>query len=197
MRFVTNSLRFTVTLMALLVGALPVLAAPTEFDSSNFTIGSVIFGGTGVLRFPQASSPPVITLGPTISAITTTSARVSWTTDRNTTGLVLVGTVSGTYTLQAGDAFTPTIASHSVDLNFLIKGTHYFYKVRSVDTFGNAVESAEAQFTSDPGDITPPVITAGPTAAQNSGSQVTITWTTNEVSSSIVDYGISVYCGSF
>jgi hypothetical protein len=191
MLFVTSKFRVFLVLLAALVGAAPALAAPTEFNSPNYTVGSVIFGGTGTLRFPQSSSPPVILTGPTVGNITTTSANVKWTTDRNTTGIVFVGTSSGTYTFQAGDAFTPTITDHSVDLNFLVRGTHYFYKVRSVDNFGNAVESAEGQFDSDPGDITPPVITSGPTASQNSGSQVTISWTTDEVSNSVVDYGIS------
>lgn len=168
----------------------PALAAPTEFDSTNYTVGSVIFGGTGTLRFPQSFTPPVILTGPTVSNITTTSANVSWTMDRNTTGIVFVGTVSGDYPFQAGDAFTPTQAAHSVDLNFLTRGTTYYYKVRSSDAFGNATESAEFSFTSDFGDITAPKITSGPSTAQTSGNQITVTWITDELSSSIVEYGI-------
>lgn len=186
-----NKLRFLAIVLACLVGAAPALAASTEFTSPNYTVGAVIFGGTGTLRFPQSASPPVITSGPTIGAITTTSAKVSWTTDRNTTGIVFVGTTSGDYTFQAGDAFTPTLTNHVVDLNFLVRGTHYFYKVRSVDNFGNSVESAESTFDSDTGDITPPVITNGPVVAQNSGGQATVTWVTDELSNSVVDYGIT------
>lgn len=182
--------RLIAGLLVALTGATPVFAAATEFTSPTYSIGSVIFGGTGTLRFPQSSSSPTITAGPTVIDITTTTATVEWTVDRNTTGIVFVGTTSGVYVFQAGDAFTPTIQNHSVDLNFLTKGTTYFYKVRSVDSFGNAVESAEGTFTSDAGDITPPVITSGPTVAQTSAGQVTVSWVTNELSNSIVEYGI-------
>ncbi|HSI20927.1 MAG TPA: fibronectin type III domain-containing protein [Verrucomicrobiae bacterium] len=188
MRFVTNKL--LAFALALAVGAVPVSAAPTEFSSPGYTIGGVIFGGTGTLRYPVAFTPPAITAGPTVSAITITSAVVTWTTDRATTGIVFVGSAPGDYEFQAADAFTPTISSHSVELNFLTKNTAYYYKVRSVDTFGNAVESAEATFNSDAGDITAPTITNGPVASQVSGTQVTITWITDELSNSIVDYGI-------
>jgi hypothetical protein len=165
-------------------------AAPTEFSSPEYMIGGVIFGGTGTLRFPSAVTPPAILTGPSVADVTTTSARISWTTDRATTGTVFVGTVAGSYLFQVGESFAATTSSHSVLLEFLTKNTVYYYKVRSTDVYGNAVESTESSFISDIGDITPPVITEGPIASQTSANQVVVTWITDEVSSTIVEYGI-------
>jgi hypothetical protein len=133
---------------------------------------------------------PSITSGPEAVDITITSATIIWETDRNTTGIVFVGTTSGVYPLQGSDVLTPTLTSHSVDLNFLVRGTTYYYKVRSTDSFGNTIESAEQSFSSGAGDVTPPIITTGPSVAQTSASQVTISWVTDELSSSVVEYGI-------
>jgi len=175
----------------LLLGAMPVQAAPTRFTSPSYGVESIIFGGTGTLRDAEASIPPVITAGPTISNIKTTSVDVSWTTDKASNSVVALGTTSGTYTSQAGDLVDTTFTSHTVTLNNLVRGTQYFYKVRSSDVAGNLVESSEKTFTTDPGDITPPVITTGPSIAKNSASLITVTWETNELSSSVVEYGIN------
>src|SRR5690606_25560195 len=45
--------------------------------------------------------------------------------------------------------------------------------------------------TTDPGDIQPPVITAGPFISIDSASLVTISWETDEPASSLVQYGVN------
>jgi hypothetical protein len=177
-------------LTLVLLSTLPAYAAPTQFLSPNFGVESVIFGGTGVLRSAEASIPPIITSGPTVAPITTSAATVQWTTDKPSNSVLFVGPSTGNYTIQTGQLTNTTFTNHSVTVTNLTKGTLYFYKVRSSDVNGNIVESAESTFTTDPGDITAPIITSGPTIAKNSASLVTVTWQTNEVASSVVEYGI-------
>lgn len=174
----------------LLAGISPALAAPTRFTSPSFGVESVIFGGTGVLRSAEASIPPVITAGPTVDTITTSAATVHWTTDKQTNSVLFVGTTSGVYTIQTGQISDTTFTIHAVTVTNLNRGTLYYYKVRSSDVNGNLVESAEHTFTTDPGDVTPPIITSGPSIAKNSASLVTVTWQTDEVASSVVEFGV-------
>ena len=169
----------------------PALASgPTQFLSPSYGIESVTFGGTGVLHSAADSIPPIILSGPTVSNITQTSATVTWTTDKSSNSLVYVGTTSGDYNIQAGDVVHATFTTHIVNMTFLKKGVTYFFKVHSGDIAGNIIESAEQSFQSDPGDITPPSITVGPIITQNSASSVTVSWETDEVANSIVQYGV-------
>jgi Purple acid Phosphatase, N-terminal domain/Fibronectin type III domain len=191
MQFVMNKLLsylFAASLAFLSVS--PALAAPTQFNSPNYGVESIIFGGTGSLHSIAASIPPVITAGPSVSGITVSAATISWSTDKGSNALVYVGTAPGVYDVQTGDVVDTTKINHSVTLNFLKKGVTYYYKVRSTDISGNAVESPENTFRTDPGDITPPVITTGPIISQTSASTVNVVWETNKLTDSIVQYGI-------
>ncbi|MBU6388943.1 fibronectin type III domain-containing protein, partial [Patescibacteria group bacterium] len=167
----------------------PAHAEPTRFTSPNYGVESVIFGGTGILTSSEASIPPTITDGPTVDNITTTSATVNWTTDKPSNSVVSYGTESGKYLYQSGEIEDATLTSHTVNLTTLVRGTTYYYKVQSTDVNGNLAESAEKTFQSDPGDITPPKITSGPTIADNSATSITITWQTDELSNTVVEYG--------
>lgn len=173
--------------------AFPVQAAddaPVKIQSGNYSIESFFFGATGVVYSYSASLPPIITAGPTVSGITETEVTVSWTTDKQANSIVYLGTSSGDYSNQIGQLDTYATA-HNIQIDRLTKGTTYFSKVRSVDVDGNQVDSGEFSFTTDAGDITPPVITLGPLISIDSASLVTISWTTDEVSSSVVEYGVT------
>jgi hypothetical protein len=184
----TNVMRRFVLLLALLIPGL-VFAAPTTFSSTNYGIQSIIFGGTGLLHSAADSVPPQIIAGPVVSAITTTGATVTWATDKDGTSVVKLGGSSGDYTLEFGESDQATFTEHTVQLTNLTRGTPYYFIVRSVDVNGNAAESGEQKFTSDPGDITAPVVTQGPSIAVNSATSITVSWTTDKISSSLVQYG--------
>lgn len=175
-----------------LISLLPVvaLAAPTRFSSPNYGVESIIFGGTGLLHSTEGSIPPTILSGPRITNILTTSVTVSWTTDKPSTSVVLLGTSSGNYTSESGQIDQPTFTSHIVLLNQLSRGTKYYYAVRSSDIAGNITTSPETTFSTDPGDITPPVITTGPSIAQPSATSIIVTWQTDEIANTIVEYGV-------
>jgi hypothetical protein len=85
------------------------------------------------------------------------------------------------------------VTAHSIPLTGLTTGTTYYYRVTSADAFANVATSPvttnpPASFTAAP--PPPPVIT-GVTAIPRLGGTATITWTTDTLSSSRVDYGTS------
>src|SRR5207237_5962805 len=63
----------------------------------------------------------------------------------------------------------------------------------SKDASGNLAASADSTFTTS--EISPPVI-SGVTVASVGGTSATIQWTTNEVSDSQVEYGLTASYGS-
>ena len=88
------------------------------------------------------------------SAITASTATITWTTDEPTTSQVEYGmTVSygSTTTLD-----TSLVASHSVNLSGLSAYTTYHYRVKSEDVAGNEAVSGDYSFTTSAADITPP-----------------------------------------
>lgn len=133
------------------------------------------------------TTPPVITVGPTPSSITSTGATISWTTNEASDSQVKYSTdlsYSSQTTLDA-----TLVTSHSQNLTGLVASTTYNYKVFSKDAAGNPlVDSNHTFITSSAADTTPPVLSAE-TAGSITATSVTITWTTNENSSSQVIYG--------
>jgi hypothetical protein len=180
------------TLVLLLSGGVPVFAteAPVRVESPNYGIESMFFNSTGSLVSLSASVAPVITSGPTATNIALTEATVIWTTDKLTSSFLFFGSEAGVYTSQIGSSSASLVKNHSLTLERLTRGTTYHYKIHSVDENGNIVESPDQQFTTDAGDITPPIITTGPFISLDSASLVTVTWETNEIASTIVEYGV-------
>ena len=91
---------------------------------------------------------------PVITAVTaapgTTTAAITWTTDKSSNSRVDYGTSPGSLTLNATSA--TLVTSHSINLSGLAMGTTYYYRVTSVDGSGNSATSpvtsgAPANFT--------------------------------------------------
>lgn len=138
------------------------------------------------------------TIAPSISNvvvgnITYDSVTVTWTTDENTNTLV-------DYSIDAGLGFTAgnssaSEMSHSVVINGLTASTTYNFRVRSVDAGNNTATSSVSTFTTAAGlDVTPPSISNVATSSL-SHEEVTVTWTTDEASNSLIDYGETVSYG--
>lgn len=181
--------RLIISLLVLIFPA-SVLAAPTRFTSPNYGVESIIFGGTGILRSTANSIPPVITVGPITSNITVSGATITWVTDKSSSSIVKIGTVPGQYVQEFGQSDVAIYTQHSVDLVSLSKGTTYYAVVHSADIAGNVTESAEFVIKTDPGDITPPIITLGPDIAINSATSLSVSWQTNKLTNTIVQFGI-------
>ena len=91
------------------------------------------------------NNPPVIS-GVAVSAVTGTSATVTWNTDKTASSQVFYGTSSGSYP-DSTVLDTTQVTSHSQNLGGLSPGTNYFYKVCSADGGNNNACSAESTFT--------------------------------------------------
>lgn len=139
------------------------------------------------------TTPPVIS-NIAVTNITQTSASVTWTTNEPATSFVDYGTTIA-YGGTSGDG-TTLVTGHTVILNSLQSGTLYHFRVRSADSSGNQATSSDGNFTTlAGGDITPPIISD--VAVSNiTGSEATVTWTTNEPATSRVEYGTTVGYGS-
>lgn len=93
---------------------------------------------------PINSVPPTIS-DLTISDITSTSVKVSWTTDKVATSVVDYGATSD-YGLTKNDAALST--SHGVTVDGLTANTVYHYRVTSVDDHSNTTSTADNTLTS-------------------------------------------------
>jgi phosphodiesterase/alkaline phosphatase D-like protein len=159
----------------------------TSVDSSGNTVTSPISTSAPASFTTTLTAPPVITAVSVTPGLTT--ATITWTTDALSTSRVDYGTAQGSLTLNttAGTYVT----SHSVTLSGLSNATTYYYRVTSADSFGN---SATSPVTAGPPasfstiDPNPPIITAV-TVLPGVGGTASVTWTTNKVATSRIDYG--------
>ncbi len=90
------------------------------------------------------TTPPVIS-SVISDAITIDGASIQWGTDEPADSVVEYGTVSGVYSLSAGDA--GLVTDHTVNLTGLEPGTTYYFIVKSTDESGNQAVSDEYSFT--------------------------------------------------
>ncbi len=120
-----------------------------------------------------------------------TTATITWTTDELANGRVDYGTDPESLTLVVTDGVLST--SHSLPLSGLTASTTYYYRVTSEDAATNSATSpaepaAPLSFVTAAPDTTAPVISSVSAVPGVNGS-ATITWSTDELSTSRVDYG--------
>ena len=160
-------------------------------DPSTNTSDSAI--GNFTTATPDSTGPVISNIS--AGTLTEDSATITWTTDEAATSFIEFSTSSGfsTGTIQGSFDYE---TSHSVVLNGLSASTQYYYKVRSSDSTGNETISSENSFstTASTSDVTAPIISnvASSNIAYNTGR---ITWTTNEASTSYVEFGTSTSYG--
>jgi hypothetical protein len=162
----------------------PSSSFPTgTYNSSNYWV-DVVFTQIA------ASTPPIIS-NLQATQITSSAARITWTTDKPTTSLVNYGTTSA-YGSSAQDP--ALVTSHSISLAGLSANTQYHFNVQSTDVAANTTSSSDSAFTTQPVRTTPPVF-SNVQATSITSSSATISWTTDEPASSQVNYGTSVAYG--
>jgi hypothetical protein len=154
-----------------------ITVAPGTIEGIDFTSGS------------SSSTPPVIT---NVSAIgiTGTSATITWTTDQGATSQVEYGATAAYGSLSA--LSSSLVTSQSVTLTGLTPGTTYYYAALSANSAGQSSTSASFTFSTP---ATLPVISAV-TSGSITPTSATITWTTDQLSSSQVEYGTTAAYGS-
>jgi protocatechuate 3,4-dioxygenase beta subunit len=147
-----------------------------------------------VLQRPDLS-PPQITAGPFVVHLSDTSVSISWTTNEASTSLVKYGLGALGQTASVPGLTT----NHTVTLMNLNPVSTYSYQVGSVDEVGNGpTYSGVGTFITQapPGDITPPVITSGPTVVFIDQTSAIVQWTTDEPANSVLEYGLSEALGT-
>ena len=139
-------------------------------------------------RYTEAAK---LVSGPSVSAVTTKKATVSWATARTSDSRIAYGTSSGKY-FEAEVSSSEHVSNHVLDLNNLTPGTKYYYVVRWVDEDGNRGESEEMSFSTDP-----PPSTMEPSAKSISLESAIIEFTSKNASKIRVYYGESSTFGGF
>src|SRR5206468_2486308 len=136
------------------------------------------------------TTPPVIS-SVLSTAVTFSSATVTWTTNEAADSQVDYGatTAYGTTTALNGTLVT----AHSQGLIGLTASTLYHFRVKSKDAAGNLATSGDFSFTTA-ADTTAPVI-SGATATTVTTGSATVTWTTNEAADGQVEYGTTTSYG--
>jgi chitodextrinase len=178
------------------------LHVPSNATQGNYIISGIVFGVTTneemwslpiqydetvEVKFAGPDEEPPEISNVASSAITQTTATITWNTNEPADSRVRYGTTSGGSYDEEYDA--TDVTSHSVGLTGLTENTTYYYKVRSTDPSGNSAESDEYSFkTLAPvPDEEPPVISN--VASSAAETRATITWDTDEPADSRVKYG--------
>ncbi len=141
--------------------------------------------------FVTDATPPVADVTPpVISNIVVNSAgqeaTLSWTTDELADSQVSYGSAPGTYELGTASSAALT-QNHSITLTGLTPGTVYYYQVSSSDASGNLGSSAEFNFLAE--DLVAPTISL--TQIVKTETSATISWVTDEPTSSALEYGLT------
>ncbi len=140
----------------------------------------------------EDTTPPQIT-GVYAGNITNSSVLINWTTDEPSDSQVEYGTTSSYGTRTTLD--TQMVTGHSQGITGLSPSSEYHYRVLSKDALDNPGVSGDFTFTTlTPPDETPPVIT-NIDVKNITESSATITWTTNEASTSQAEYGLGTSYG--
>ena len=151
--------------------------------SANYTFTTTVSSATA-----SDTTPPVISGVQAAASSTPGTVTVTWTTNEASDSQVEYEGPSTTF--PVGTSPDPArVTSHSVTLSGLSSAAAYTYRVKSKDAAGNPATSADQTFTT-PAAVTD---TGAPTisnvyAIPRSSTSITITWDTDEISDSQVEY---------
>lgn len=176
------------------------LGASTAYHyrvKSQDAVGNLATSGdyTFTTSTPADTTAPLIT-GTTVSAKDQSAAVIIWTTSEASTSQVEYGTSDNYGSSTTLD--TSLVTSHQVSIGGLNASTAYHYRVKSQDVAGNLATTGDSSFTTDSApapDTTPPTISDVRVISKDSSAAV-IGWSTDEMSTSQVEYGASDTYGS-
>ncbi len=131
-------------------------------------------------------TPPVIS-GVIAVSISDNGAVITWTTDSPSEGSVEYGTTTSYGMVSSYD--NTMVTSHRVTLSELAAHTVYHYKAKARDASGLWAESADCTFTTAIDMSADPPKIMYLTAARVSTSEATISWSTDELATTLVEYG--------
>jgi len=166
--------------------------APTVPSSQKLPRGIMMLLNLFTGGKPDTTAPKFFFI--TARDVTSSSANVfAFTTEKAEVSVAYGTTTSyGSTTTKTSDFKYVT----TVPLSGLSANTMYHYDVTVTDSSGNSRTSGDYSFTtSATADTTPPVISAVAISGVTS-SGATVTWTTDEASTSLVRYGTTTSYGS-
>lgn len=133
-------------------------------------------------------NPPVISDVEVVD-VTDTQAIISWITDKHSDSVIEYGTTLGYGNTSSDPTF---VRDHEMTLTGLLSNKTYYFKIKATDELGHGPsESGPHEFTTEVApDTTPPQIVLGPSVTGIDDSKATVRWVTNEVATSIVEYGL-------
>ncbi|MEW6752887.1 MAG: fibronectin type III domain-containing protein [Candidatus Latescibacterota bacterium] len=148
------------------------------------------------LAVPDTLAPRVVA-GPAATGITPDRALIQWTTDEASSSQVEFG-LRADLTDASLRSDAGLVRQHAVLLTDLSAATTYYYRIGSADAAGNASLPRSAQFrTLVAPDTLGPRFVTDPLPAGITQDQAQVQWTTDEVSSSVVEYGLTAALGLF
>jgi subtilisin family serine protease len=163
-------------------------------DPSENTAG---IGGENTYFFtegPPDDTPPNIEEGPYVN-VTESTATITWMTDEESDSLVEYGLDSNYGFIESESDF---VFIHQITLTGLDSEETYHFRVRSKDSSPNENEIISADYifqTTIPADVTAPQLLSGPDVIKGEYT-ATISWITDELSTSEVVYGTDLNYGS-
>ncbi|MFH1784641.1 MAG: fibronectin type III domain-containing protein [bacterium] len=159
----------------------------TDSDGNQMASADFTFYTIGVLPLPVISNVLA-------QSITASSAMITWATDIAATSQVEYGTTANYGTSSTLDSTPDT--SHGVSVTGLSADTTYHYRVKSRNSSGGESVGSDNTFTTDPAGTTNPPVISNVTATNITATGATITWTTDIISTSQVEYGTTASYGS-
>jgi hypothetical protein len=163
------------------------VAQSTGADGATGYSAVMTFTTTGT----QTAPPPTIS-SVAVNSIANTSAIVTWSTDQAASSQVSYG-VTTMYTLSS--TLDPALlTAHSVTLTGLMPGTQYDFDVMSANSLSISSTSSNATFTTTGTAPGPVMSNIGSSGVM--GGTATVNWTTDEASTSVVNYGTTTGYGS-
>lgn len=161
-------------------------------------------GGTFTTTVTPDVTYPVITGDPNVVETNSTSTTVTWTTDETSNSVVRILETSGGAgkAARAADitadllergrviAQSDNVKNHQLTITSLNPGASYVLHVTSTDPSGNGETISQPVYVTLPqaADLTPPSIVEGSVTATMTQTQAIISWQTDELSDSRVDY---------
>jgi len=134
------------------------------------------------------TDPPVITAGPYVPYLDSSMAIITWTTDEPANSYMGYELIGGLAERIVGESFNNF--NHMLSMSL---ASSYNVRVFSSDAYGNGPTYSDYFTVTAPEtpDVTAPSLISGPEVVYLSNTKAKIKWETDELSSSIVEYGLS------
>jgi|GEM_PF-4775226 len=174
------------------------LSAATTYHyriSSTDATGNGPTKSAGDLTFTTRAAPDTIsaavTSGPTVASVADRAAVVEWGTDELSDSQVDYAAGSDTTASRLAQQLPEAATAHRITLVNLTPDTTYTFRVSSQDLARNprTFSAWRTLRTLAAPDTTPPDIVGAPTVLEATANTATLVWTTDELTSAVVEYG--------